>query len=464
MTSKDNYLKTELYALVREDESIFEFLQDGSLDGMWYWDLENPESEWMSPRFWTLLGYDPAEKSHQSSEWQDLIHPEDLKIAIENFKKHCDDPNHPYDQVVRYTHKNGSTVWVRCRGLAIRDDNGKPVRMLGAHTDLTSQKQAQQHLAQSEAFLATVFDSIQDGICVLDRDMNIVKVNRTMEKWYASEAPLAGKKCFEAYHGRTEICEVCPTVRAMKSGELEKDEITLESTGGENRTMELFSFPMFDDQGQVLSVVEYVRDITKRKHARSLLMEREQLYRALFENNKSVMLLVDPQTGGIIDANPAACTYYGYTKEILAKMNVSDVNTLSKQVLLLEMERAKSERRNYFNFQHRLADGTIRDVEVFSGPITVSGRELLCSIIHDVSDRRLAEKQRDQLIGDLKKTLSEVKTLRGFLPICASCKKIRDDQGYWNQIETYIHEHSEAEFSHSICPECVAELYPDFEL
>ncbi|MBU4388645.1 MAG: response regulator [Proteobacteria bacterium] len=63
---------------------------------------------------------------------------------------------------------------------------------------------------------------------------------------------------------------------------------------------------------------------------------------------------------------------------------------------------------------------------------------------------------------ELEKSLAEIKTLRGILPICANCKKIRDDKGYWNQIESYIHKHSEAEFTHGICPECMKKLYPDF--
>ena len=72
-----------------------------------------------------------------------------------------------------------------------------------------------------------------------------------------------------------------------------------------------------------------------------------------------------------------------------------------------------------------------------------------------------ADKEKSVVIAELKKALEEIKTLSGFLPICASCKKIRDDQGYWNQIEVYISEHSEAEFSHGICPECAQKLYPD---
>ena len=82
----------------------------------------------------------------------------------------------------------------------------------------------------------------------------------------------------------------------------------------------------------------------------------------------------------------------------------------------------------------------------------------------NLDERINAEKQREKIIKDLKKALSEVKRLSGLLPICSHCKKIRDDRGYWNQIEAYIRDHSEAEFSHSICTECAKKLYPDLDV
>ncbi len=83
------------------------------------------------------------------------------------------------------------------------------------------------------------------------------------------------------------------------------------------------------------------------------------------------------------------------------------------------------------------------------------------AILRDITEAKQAEQEREQLIQSLQEALAQVKTLRGLLPICANCKKIRDDSGYWRQVEDYIHEHSEADFSHSICPDCVRKLYPD---
>lgn len=82
----------------------------------------------------------------------------------------------------------------------------------------------------------------------------------------------------------------------------------------------------------------------------------------------------------------------------------------------------------------------------------------------DITERKLAEEEREELIGQLQKALSEIKKLSGMLPICASCKKIRNDQGYWEQIEGYIRDRSDAEFSHGICPECMEKLYPNVKI
>jgi len=313
----------------------------------------------------------------------------------------------------------------------------------------------------------------------------------------------------------------------------------------------------------------------------------DELYKSLFENSCSIMLIIQPRTGRIIDANPAACNYYGYKKNKIKNMHIQDINILSKEQVFKEIGNAKSERRNYFNFQHRLANGEIRDVEVYSGPIIIGQEKVLYSIINDISARRnmerqirverqfseslinslpgvmyvidqsghlkrwnknfekvtgvssnhiktmnpldfiapedkglvretfekvfhegsanveagfltvsgqvipylftgykfvqkkfdylvgvgldisdrvKTEKEKENLINKLQDTLSEVKQLSGLLPICASCKKIRDDKGYWNQIESYIKKHSEADFSHSICPDCARKLYPDLDL
>lgn len=104
----------------------------------------------------------------------------------------------------------------------------------------------------------------------------------------------------------------------------------------------------------------------------------------------------------------------------------------------------------YCNLEKKISERT-RELDAANGKLVL-----------EIEERKRTEAEKEQLIAQLQKAMQEVKVLSGFLPICASCKKIRDDSGYWSQIEEYISKHSNALFSHGICPDCVKKLYPDF--
>ena len=249
----------------------------------------------------------------------------------------------------------------------------------------------------------------------------------------------------------------------MASGKEEKSGVTPIEREGAVGFEEFSAWPIIDDTGEVSAVVETIRDVTVREEAETLRQEQEEIYRSLFENNVSPILLIDPESGSIVDANVRASLFYGLSREELRSKRITEINVLSEAEVFEEMERAKEEERQYFLFSHQLSDGSIRDVEVFSGPITVGGKQLLCSVIHDISERKAADLEKEALIEELRAALSQVKTLQGLIPICSSCHKVRDDEGYWERIEVYIKDHSEAEITHGLCPECVARLYPDLE-
>ncbi|MDZ4252435.1 MAG: PAS domain S-box protein [Sulfuritalea sp.] len=122
-----------------------------------------------------------------------------------------------------------------------------------------------------------------------------------------------------------------------------------------------------------------------------LLQQSEQRYHSLFDNSHTVMLIVDPVSGAIVAANPAAAGYYGWSQAELAGMNIAAINTLPAAEIGAEMGRARARQSNRFEFRHRRADGSVRDVEVFSGPIQVGDRQLLYTIVHDNSERKQAE-------------------------------------------------------------------------
>ncbi len=135
-----------------------------------------------------------------------------------------------------------------------------------------------------------------------------------------------------------------------------------------------------------------VRDVTDKKRAIRALEESESRFKSLFEKNHSVMLLIDPDEGRIVDCNEAARRFYGYPRERLCGMPIMEINILSPEEIRREMGSAVKGKKNSFLFRHRLADGSVRDVEVYSGAIPVEGKRLLYSIVHDVTERVTAEK------------------------------------------------------------------------
>lgn len=173
----------------------------------------------------------------------------------------------------------------------------------------------------------------------------------------------------------------------------------------------------------------------------------------------------------ILEANLAAANLLGVTRGLLFKQPITrfilkedqDIFYLHRKQLLKTFESQTCELRMMKN------DGTtfwtqMEAIDVKPRPGD-SGQntddEILCRVVmSDITSRKKADKEKEKLISQLKDALLKIKKLSGLLPICASCKNIRDDKGYWKQIEAYITENSEAEFSHSLCPECAKKIYP----
>jgi PAS domain S-box-containing protein len=164
-------------------------------------------------------------------------------------------------------------------------------------------------------------------------------------------------------------------------------EVTLVRNGKERLTVQLAGAAMEND-GKCFVTVS---DLTERKHAEEALRKSEENFRNMFREHSAVMMLVDPGTGIIIDANIAAAKYYGYDRSTLCSMNISAINRMPENHIHKERENALLKLNNYFVFYHTLADGTVRNVEVHSSPIDHQGKYILFSIIHDITDRMRAE-------------------------------------------------------------------------
>jgi PAS domain S-box-containing protein len=276
-------------------------------------------------------------------------------------------------------------------------------------------KQLEASLRESEATLRSIFRAAPTGIGMVC-DRVIKQANERLCKiiGYTREE-LLGKSSRMLY-GTDEDFEY---VGREKYAQISERNIGTVETRWQRKdgTMidVLLSSAPIDINDLSIGVTFTALDITSRKQVEKNLRESEEQYRSLFQNNHSVMLLVDPKTADIVDANPAAVSFYGWSYEALTSKKIFNINTLTKEQVFNEMEKARMEQRKQFYFQHCLASGEIRDVEVYSGPIKVHGKKLLFSIVYDITARKKAEEEKAALEGQLlhAQKMESIGTLSG---------------------------------------------------
>lgn len=213
-------------------------------------------------------------------------------------------------------------------------------------------------------------------------------------------------------------------------------------------------------------------DITERNRVVKALGESEEKYRSLFNSSRDAIMTLAPPTWVFTSGNPA-------TLELFKVKDEAEFITLGPWQLSPErqpdgkpsgekakemIETAMRNGSHFFEWTHCHSDRTPFPAEVLLARMEQKGQVLLQATVRNITERKHVEEERDKLIAELQDALAKVNTLSGLLPICTYCKKIRDDEGYYHKIESYIGEHSDAEFSHGICEECAEKYYPEMDL
>lgn len=199
------------------------------------------------------------------------------------------------------------------------------------------------------------------------------------------------------------------------------------------------------------------------KRIEELLRESEQRFRAIFDHSNDGILLADTEKKRFFIGNKTICQMLDYSPDEIKNLGVMDIHPPEDLPHIIDQfeKQARKEIAIAKDLPVKRRDGSIFYADVSSFPITLSGKTYLVGAFRDTTLRRRAEAERERLIAELKEALAQVKTLSGLLPICANCKKVRDDKGYWSQIEFYLEDHAAVDISHSICPDCAQKLYPE---
>ncbi|MBF0495031.1 MAG: PAS domain S-box protein [Deltaproteobacteria bacterium] len=404
-SARDLTERRQSEAALRESEEKYRVLFHNELYAIYILDLETSKFLDVNDAYVKLYGYSRDELmggmtihditvQHQESDStiQQILSEGTIYIPM-RFHKRKDGIVFPVEIV------GGPYTW-----------QGRKV-MFGLARDISQRQRAEEAALEAHKRLDEIIEFFPDATFVIDTNGHVTHWNRAIEKMTGVlKADMLHKGEYEyalPFYGDRRPLLIDVALSIASYPELQIEEYDLIQREGDSFLGESFVPEVFEGKGAYLSAtssvlrdslgnvtggIESIRDITERKRIEEALRESEGRYRSMFEKNRAVMLLIEPGTGLLVDANPAACNFYGYTRDQFLTMRITDINMLPREQVQTEMELARAERRNYFIFCHRVATGDIRDVEVHSGPIEIKGRTLLYSIIHDITDRRQAEK------------------------------------------------------------------------
>lgn len=292
----------------------------------------------------------------------------------------------------RTTGADGAQRWIHMLTRPV-ELSGESVYLIMC-IDVSEQKRYEREIRDQKLYLENLIEAIADPFYVIDAaSREVVMANRAARELQNNpnvDTCFALNPCSTPCSRKNHLCP-------FELSRLTKLSSTVEQIHyDENRRkryIEVHGHPVLDKDGAVVQVIEYQLDITSRKRAENALRESEQRYSSLFENNHSVMMIVDPESRRIVDANPAACQFYGYAHEKITNMLLDQISQTEPAELEESLQLARDSRRNHFHTDHRLASGEVRHVEAFSGPILLGGRNLIYAIVHDVSQRVSIERE-----------------------------------------------------------------------
>jgi PAS domain S-box-containing protein len=330
--------------------------------------------------------------------------------------------------------------------------------------EITDRKRAEETFVQAQKHVESIVETIREPLLVLTPDLNVISANQSFYQTFkVTSEETEGRPIYSIGNHQWGI----PALRRLleeiipQNTHFSNFEVDHEFPGLGRRTMLLNARRIYWQGKGTDLILLAIEDVTERKQMEEALRSSETRYRRLFETAQDGILILDAETAQISDVNPFLVEMLGYSHEDFLGEKLWEMGAIrdieASKAAFLELQDKGYVR--YEDLPLRTRDGRFIEVEFVSNVYTVNHKKVIQCNIRDISLRKRIEEERRKLIYDLQDALTKIKRLRGLLPICASCKKVRDDKGYWNELEAYISEHSEAEITHGFCPDCLKELY-----
>ena len=387
-----------------EDFSLAVF---GANDGLWDWDIGS-NTVAFSARWKAMLGYEEAEIGNAFEEWESRIHPDDRERALATLESYLASQAPSYELEYRLRHKDGSYRWILARGMALRNELGRPYRMAGSHTDITTRKEAEERLRESEALYRALVNTSPDAILLTDLDGTILMANRRAPELYGypSTEDLIGLKVFELFapEEKKRAKQNCSGVR--KKGCLRDQEYLLQRKDGSRVPVEMSTALIPDTNGEPRAVIAVARDISERKRTEKRLRERDEQYRSIFEATSDGIIIND-MDGFVVEANPAACAMHGYSREdFIGLHRTAYVHPDFHDALPGYVEAIKADGSVHARGVNVRKDGSSFPVDIHGTTFLYWGKPRILALVRDVTEQVKAQELLEKRVAERTRELA----------------------------------------------------------
>lgn len=350
--------------------------------------------EYVSPNV-VQFGYAASELERERRTFDSLIHPDDRSMVNQEVQVFADAGAEYFEQDYRLVRTDGEQRWVTSITVVLRNDRSEVTHYDGYLIDITERKYKEEQLRVSEERLHLAMEATRIGIWDWDVRADQLYLSGTVALLIDCQASELPQTFADFRHW------VHPDDRGTLTEAVDEhlfgieDNIDVEVRVGKpdgrwRWCLVRGEAVQRDKQGRGVRLTGLMANVTERHVALEALQESEQRHRILFANNPIPVLVVDPTIGQVVDANAAAAKFYGYSWDQFHGMPVTRFNVTPEVQMSQVMEDALTGKQNLFHFTHRLSNGALRQVEVYTGPISIGGKQLLYSIIHDITDRQSA--------------------------------------------------------------------------
>jgi PAS domain S-box-containing protein len=394
---------------VRERTQQFNEAQHLARLGSWNWDVRTNLVSW-SDELFRLCGVDPQQFGATFEAYLEYVHPDDRERVRSDIEKALHERG-SFVHECQFVKPDGTIRYTQARGETVLDKAGSLIGMRGTAQDITERKLADEALrASEERFRAIVEDQTELLVRFLP-DGTFTFVNEALCRFYGrSSEELIGKSLFAkvAPDRRELVKNLYASLTRVNPIAITEEPFT--TPNADLRWVQWTTRALFNGGDLPIELQAVGLDVTDRKRAEQVLIESEQRYKQMFQGNGSVQLLLDPDTGAIVEANQAASNFYGYSLEELKSMQMSQINVSLGEKELSEVLQRMSVEPLSITSRHKPASGELRDVEGHVGPIDVGGRRLIHAIITDITERTRAQEKlqkSERLYRSLAKNLPD---------------------------------------------------------